>query len=75
MSIPPIGSSLNATQVSVLTTPKAAAAPDGDSTALEAAESSKTKLAEVANGGFAPKSTSPVTSPAAAANGGVNKTA
>ncbi len=54
MSVPPISSATSAPQANVLTTPKGGTAPDGDPAAVEAAESSKTKLAEAANGGFAP---------------------
>jgi hypothetical protein len=47
--------------------PSAGRAPDGDSLAVEAAESAANKQAETMNGGFAPKASS--------ANGGVDKRA
>jgi len=63
--------------------PQAKTAPDGDSAAVEQAESSATQNAEQLNGGFAPKAANPapatpsatnaVTATAAPPNGGVNK--
>jgi hypothetical protein len=53
-------------------------APDGDSAAVEAAESRATKLAEKQNGGFAPKATDAATKSANAAIGkgtNIDKTA
>lgn len=44
-------------------------APDGDSAAVEAAESRATKMAEKTNGGFAPKTTDAATKAFNAANG------
>jgi hypothetical protein len=52
---------------SIQNTPSVGKAADGDSLAVEAAESAATKQAETANGGFAPKASS--------ANGGVDKRA
>lgn len=49
MSVSGIGSTTSATTTKV--------APDGDSPAVEAAESRAAKLAEKQNGGFAPKAT------------------
>ena len=53
-------------------------APDGDSAAVEAAESRATKLAEKQNAGFAPKETDAATKSANAAVGkgtNIDKTA
>jgi hypothetical protein len=53
-------------------------APDGDSAAVEAAESRATKLAEKQNGGYAPKATDAATKSANAAVGkgtNIDKTA
>jgi hypothetical protein len=53
-------------------------APDGDSPAVEAAESRATKIAEKQNGGFAPKATAATTASANAAIGkgtNIDKTA
>ena len=62
MSVSSVGS------VSIIPpTPSAGKAADGDSVAVEAAESAATKQAERSNGGFAPK--------ASATNGRINKQA
>lgn len=63
--------------------PQAKTAPDGDSPAVEQAESSATQTAEQLNGGFAPKAANPtpptplatnsVAATAPPPNGGVNK--
>ncbi len=53
MSVSGIGSALSA--------PATQVAADGDSPAVEAAESRATKLAEKKNGGFAPKKTDATT--------------
>jgi hypothetical protein len=68
MSISPINSSQAAATAKAVS--GAGTASDGDSKAVEAAESSTTKLAEKLNGGFAPKSAQPVspTSPTSATN-------
>lgn len=72
MSISAIGS---ATTNPVLKAPRAR---DGDSAALEAAESGATKLAEKRNGGFAAKASDAATKSANAAEGkgtNIDKTA
>jgi len=72
MSIHAVGS---ATTSPVL---KAPPAMDGDSAAVEAAESRATKLAEKRNGGLAPKATAAATKSANAAAGkgtNIDKTA
>jgi len=73
MSVSSIGPVSNAAQGSVLTA-KGGTAPDGDPAAVEASESSKTKLAEAVNGGFAPaQSATPVTSAPTTSSAAVNK--
>jgi hypothetical protein len=64
MSVSAIGSAHAPTTAPIPAPPQATRAPDGDSPAVEAAESAASKQAEKANGGIAPK---------AAAPGGVNK--
>ena len=67
MSISPVSSSA----ASVSAIPQSAAkAPDGDSAAVEAAESAKTQQAEKNNGGVEPKA---VAATSSATNGGLNK--
>jgi hypothetical protein len=60
-------SAVSPATIAALTQPRAA--PDGDSPAVEAKESSAVKLAEKANGGVAPKPAAPVatTAPVTAA--------
>jgi len=66
---------VSSAQLSVVSNLTAGRASDGDSKAVEAAESPKTKQAEKNNGGFAPKSAAPAAAatPAPTKPGGVNQ--
>ncbi|HUY68185.1 MAG TPA: hypothetical protein VMV79_02670 [Alphaproteobacteria bacterium] len=77
MSVSAIGSAASAVNTSVLTAQLSAKpGSDGDPASVEATETSATKIAENARGGFAPKPTSAVsatTAPTGTSTGGVNK--